>query len=242
MSERQFRFNGKVTVFSAACLVLFLNLGFWQLSREEEKRALIVEREARFAEPSIDGAGIDRDGDKLDGLNIFLDGYYLTEYTLLLDNIVLKGQVGFEVLQLFRDYTGRHFLVNRGFVAMGRTRDDPVHIPELELRQVRVVGRIYVGDGAPMSLSDDHGSPEQFPAIIQKVDIERLKSRVNQDIYPYVIRLNEGQHGALPRFWPDTVMPPEKHRGYAIQWFMMALAVTIAWLFFSFPTRREEDI
>jgi cytochrome oxidase assembly protein ShyY1 len=33
-------------------------------------------------------------------------------------------------------------------------------------------------------------------------------------------------------------MTPEKHFGYALQWFTMALAVTLAWLFFSF--RKEE--
>jgi cytochrome oxidase assembly protein ShyY1 len=36
-------------------------------------------------------------------------------------------------------------------------------------------------------------------------------------------------------------MSPEKHKGYAIQWFSMALAVLIAWLFFSFSKDLHHD-
>jgi cytochrome oxidase assembly protein ShyY1 len=60
-------------------------------------------------------------------------------------------------------------------------------------------------------------------------------------VYPLVIRLEIDQLGSLPRYWPSTVMSPEKHKGYAIQWFSMALAVLIAWLFFSFSKDLNHD-
>ena len=166
-------------------------------------------------------------------------GNYLDEGTLLLDNIVLNGKVGFEVVQLFADDSGHHLLVNRGFVPMGRTRDDPVGIPLAESNHLEIFGRIYRPESTPVILAPEIIDFDSFPVIVQQVDAKILSNRLKKNIYPHIVRLNEGEEGALPRFWPDTVMPPEKHRGYAVQWFTMALAVVIAWLFFSFPIKLE---
>ena len=239
VNGRSFNSNWKVSLFCAVCLGSFVHLGFWQLDREEEKRVLLEEREARLQQPPIKASIVQSEGPDLAGLPILLSGNFLQEFTLLLDNVVLEGNVGFEVHQLFRDYSGRHFLVNRGFVPMGRTRDDPVDIPAVSGKQVQIVGSVYQKGGAPLSLQHEQNLENDFPAIVQHIDIVQLRNTVDRDVYPHVIRLKEGQHGALPRYWPDTVIPPEKHLGYAIQWFAMATAVVILWLVFSFPKKEQ---
>jgi len=85
-----------------------------------------------------------------------------------------------------------------------------------------------------MLLNDQSPLSVEFPIIVQQIDVEKMNDAVGKRVYPFVIRLEADQFGALPRYWPSTVMSPEKHRGYAIQWFLMALAVLIAWWFFSF--------
>lgn len=177
--------------------------------------------------------------DQVLGLPLGLSGHYREDVTLLLDNVVLEGRVGFEVHQLFSDLSGRQFLVNRGFAAMGRTRQDPVDIPPTGTEDLQIVGVIYEREGAPLSPVDSDDVFRAFPAIVQQIDIAALEKKLSIELYPHVIRLGVDQPTALPRFWPDSVMPPEKHLGYAIQWFTMAIAVVIAWLFFSY--RREED-
>ncbi|MDC0067466.1 SURF1 family protein [Gammaproteobacteria bacterium] len=227
-----FRFNWRVTVFSVLCFAGFVYLGIWQLEREVEKRELLTQKAQRFSLPPLQAASLLEEGD-LDGVPVRLVGEYL-EPVLLLDNKVLKGNVGFETHQLFRDDSGPLFLVNRGFVPMGRTRQDPLKFPEVHHEHTDILGRIYQPGDQVMLLNDQSPLSVEFPIIVQQIDVEKMNDAVGKRVYPFVIRLEAGQFGALPRYWPSTVMPPEKHRGYAIQWFLMALAVLIAWWFFSF--------
>ena len=237
--KRTFGFNWRVTVFSVLCLAGFVRLGIWQLEREVEKRYLLAQKEHRVSLPPLQAANLREEGD-LEGLPVRLVGEY-HEPVLLLDNKVLKGKVGFEAHQLFRDDTGLLLLVNRGFVPMGRTRQDLPKFPKVHHEDADIRGRIYQPGNQIMLLDDQSPLSAEFPIIVQQIDIEKMNAAVGQRIYPFVIRLEAGQFGALPRYWPGTVMSPETHRGYAIQWFLMALAVLIAWLFFSFrkDTYRE---
>ena len=234
---RKFQFNWKVTTFFVVFLVTFLRLGLWQLDREDEKRSLIAERETKLQQAPTSTSDIGLAGD-LRGVPIRLDGVFNEGITLLRDNVVLNGKVGFEVHQLFEDVSGRLFLVNRGFVPMGRTRQDPVVIPAPDKGRHSLTGIVYPSMAAPMALENIDAGADGYPVIVQQVRTDWLTERLGDEVYPFVIRLNEEQPGALPRYWPDTVIPPEKHFGYAIQWFSMALAILIAWLFFSF--RKEE--
>ena len=236
--SRQFSFNWKVSIFAFVCMVLFVNLGFWQLNREAEKRELIAELSARDSQRPMLANELPIHAD-LSGVPVRLAGEY-GDVVALLDNRVLKGIVGFEVHQIFYDDLGQVFLVNRGFVAMGRTRSDPVVIPEVRPGKISIDGKVYQSDGAPLQLKRERGQIKLFPAILQQVEMERLSDSLDMDIYPYVIRLAADQPGTLPRYWPNTVMSPQKHRGYAVQWFAMAFAVLIAWLFFSFPVIDED--
>ena len=240
MSSPTFNHNWRVSIFCLVCLVAFIKLGFWQLDRQEEKRVLMADREARQQGPSLTASEVGTEGSDLGGLPVLLSGFFHDDATLLLDNVVLDGSVGIEVHQLFADFSGRYFLINRGFVPMGRTRGDPLDIPPTRSQQVQIVGTVYQRGGAPLRLRQSESPEWTFPAIVQYVDVSQLARQINKEVYPYVIRLNEGQHGALPRFWPDTVIPPEKHPGYAIQWFTMAATVIILWLFFCF--RKEQEL
>lgn len=48
----------------------------------------------------------------------------------------------------------------------------------------------------------------------------------------------------MPRIWHDPVMGPEKHRGYAVQWFAMASAALLFFLITGFRRRsgKQQDI
>ena len=233
--KRKFRFNLKVTIFTLLCLVAFVHLGFWQLEREVDKREMLEQHAARLLLPPAEAGKLPAEGD-LEGLPILLTGEY-NQPSLLLDNRVLQGKVGFEAHQLFLDDSGLLFLVNRGFVPMGRTREDKPIYAEVHNNQVKIRGRIYQPDEQMVILHNETGIFAEFPSIVQQIDIQRMVETLGKPVYPFVIRLDEDQFGALPRYWPSTVMSPAKHRGYAIQWFAMAIAVVIAWLFFSF--RRD---
>lgn len=238
MKMRRFHFNWRVTLFSIVCFCVFVNLGIWQLQRADEKKLLLEQRQAAGQLPPR-RAGELATGDDEPGRRISFTGQFDESVTLLLDNRVLDGRVGFEVHQLFDDVSGMTFLVNRGFLPMGRTRQDLPEIPATGESPITVVGEIYEVDGAPVLLAEDDIVTNRFPVIVQQVEASAWSARLGTAIFPQVIRLAEGQPGALPRYWPATVIPVAKHQGYAAQWFTMAAAVLLVWLYFSF--RREDE-
>jgi surfeit locus 1 family protein len=240
MVIRRFRFGWRITLFCVVFTCLFIALGFWQLSREVEKRELIQIRAERHQQPPVAAAKLRILAD-VDGLPVRLQGSYLNGPALLLDNRVLQGQVGYELLEVFVDDQNLAFLVNRGFLAMGRTRADLPSLPDVPKETKEAYGRVYQPSSAPYVLESVEGLSDDFPVVVQQVDVGLLAQVLGRDIYPFVIRLDENDTAALPRYWPNTIMQPEQHRGYAIQWFAMALALVIAWLVFSFRTQGASD-
>jgi surfeit locus 1 family protein len=42
------------------------------------------------------------------------------------------------------------------------------------------------------------------------------------DVFPFPVRIDAGESGALSVDWQVVNMSPQKHQGYAVQWFAMA--------------------
>lgn len=230
-----FQFNWKVSLFCAVFLVTFINLGFWQLRRETEKTTLLEERD-RLLMSAPRSADDIQSMSRWQGVPIRLTGQFDETVVLLQDNRVLEGRVGFEIVQRFKTQAG-DFLVNRGFMPMGRTRDDLPEIPPVPGR-VSITGVMHEpGDAVILK---DVDLEVAFPLVVQEVDFDWL-AQADIKVFRGIVRLNEDQPGALPRYWPDVVMQPAQHRGYAVQWFAMAFAITLAWLFFSIRREKEHE-
>ncbi len=237
IADRQFRFNWRLSLFSAFFLVLFVNLGLWQLGRGEEKQQLMSAQEQLRQSKPIAVSDFEKLNRLSPGQPVSLSGVWVEQPQIFLDNVVLDGQVGYELLQLYSDRNQRQVLVNRGFVTMARTRADLPVLPSLA--QQPAAGEVYKPELNQMV----DPSVEQWATgviRIQSLDSEAVAEALETELVPVVIRLAEDHPDALPRYWPVTNMLPEKHRGYAIQWFLMAVAVVIAWSYFSFPKPSQE--
>jgi len=53
------------------------------------------------------------------------------------------------------------------------------------------------------------------------------------------VRLDALQPGVYVRNWPVISTSPEKHRGYAIQWFTMATVLLLLYLYISTKVETE---
>ena len=243
----------RVILFSLVLLVVFTSLGMWQLRRAEEKVQLLNDLETRRNQQPIENlAGYDQSIEKVDGLPVILRGSYIQGSLFLLDNIVIGGKVGFDVLVWFKETgTDRFYLVDRGYVAMGRTRADIPEIPALETVG-KLKGHIYARDYDPLdydprdyvgqallppaSTAQPEGSPGSMEIRITQVASPGLLSRPGEiesaeyAVYPYLVRLTSDDPNGLPRNWIVANISPEKHTGYAIQWFLMALAVVVLFI------------
>jgi cytochrome oxidase assembly protein ShyY1 len=237
---QQYRFDWKLTLLYVLLLPVLVRLGFWQLAREEEKRELLAVYESRQQEQPVPFATLNA-ADDLQYTQVSFTAQPDNLHLFLLDNRIYQGRVGYEVLQAAHTDSGAVVFINRGWVAQGATRAEMPKIAGLP-DTLDVRGSIYVPVGDPVVLDDELIS-DGWPKVVQVLDLERMQSAaaIKGVLFPYTVRVAEGVEGALVRYWPVINLSPEMHRGYAVQWFAMALALTLLYLYYSTKSEDPAD-
>ncbi|MBT1445197.1 SURF1 family protein [Shewanella sp. JM162201] len=223
-------------------LVLFcglVKLGFWQLSRADEKAALLAEQESRFqATPLNMDSLISRPLAEAEGAKLEVTGELLSTPTVLLDNQVLDGKVGYLAYR-FMQVPGFEALlpVELGFVEAGSDRRA---LPRLEATtgELTLRGRLYRRSINPMSAGLNLEPGE--PARIQALDMPALAKAMKLTLLDIGLQPDTLATPALPRRWMPVNMSVEKHLGYAIQWFSLAAALLILMLIYGIKNRRRQ--
>lgn len=227
-----FDLEWRLTLFTVVLLPLLVSLGFWQLSRAEEKTALEARHAARSALPATNPQSlmalpaVERADRQLRFEASFSqDGY------LLIDNRVQGGRVGFEVLALMR--SGDLLVpVNLGWIA-----GDPARrkLPDVALAEgeLEIRGRAYVPSGEAYLL-DDEDFPAATPAVIQAFPVSRwaadIAAATGLAVFPHEVRIAPSSPYAMSAKWPVVNQSAAKHTGYAVQWFTMAAVLLLAYL------------
>ena len=159
-----------------------------------------------------------------------LSGSYLNEQNVLLDNQIFNGRVGYQVLTPFVTELGNTFLVNRGWLAGTPDRK----IPEIEVVAgvVDIVATVYQQVGETVVLQEDT-LRATTPLLVQRVVIDQFNQLWGSEMFELELRLQQGFPGALDIDWPLINTGPEKHVGYAVQWFFMVVALTAFWIYSS---------
>ncbi len=219
----------RTTAFVAVFLPLLLGLGIWQLGRAEEKRAIAAVWEERQSQAPAALPASSLPGAEQVYRRVALRGEYLPGRTVLLDNRMREGRYGLEVLVPFRLLDGRLVLVNRGWVEGDRARRT---LPEVATPggEHELLGSIYVSPGAPFTLGEA-AQDEQWPQLVLALDVATIEGLLGETLHPFSVRLDADSETALLARWPLLNSTPEKHLGYAIQWFSMAAALLLLYLF-----------
>lgn len=213
-----------------AVIATSLSLGFWQLQRAAEKRALLQSFDAVAAMPAASLAELNPLLPQR-GRLVRLQGSFRRE-AVLLDNRILKGRAGVEVHQAFFDRaSGREVLINRGWMPLAADRRLPrITYPEGE---VQLTARVHVPHGRMLVLQKDSFGG-RWPWLVQSVSVQAVSRALERPLFAQVLRLSAVAPGALPRHWPVVNMRPVVHTGYAVQWFGVAAiccTLSLAWLY-----------
>lgn len=225
----------KFMLLAAAGLLLplLISLGFWQLERADEKRALLDSWQQSTP------ASVLPDDLQLSAAQyqtVALQGYFDTERYFLLDNRTRKGKAGFEVVAVFKPSDqGRNVLVNLGWVAApNREWLPPVSIPS---GLISIEGGVRQLEQTFVLGSDIE--QRAWPRIIQRVDQAEIEQQLGFQVVPALIHLGQPLISGLDIDWSWTLMLPEKHQAYAAQWFCMAAALAVL-LWLGLRKLREE--
>jgi surfeit locus 1 family protein len=220
------------TVGYLVLLPLLLGLGAWQLERAAAKQALVEQRASSELVAPLD---IGRStslapGDRYRAATV--TGRYLPGQQWLLDNRLYHGTPGYHVFTPFviGGDTRPRLLVNRGWVATGESRQSLPRLP-LPEGQVTLSGRL--DSPAPVGIVIGE-PPLDSPAgrvVVLSLDLAALAAAKDWPLLRYALVVDEERPGALQYDWsPIPPMGPEKHLGYAVQWFAIALALTLIYV------------
>ncbi|MES2217835.1 MAG: SURF1 family protein [Pseudomonadota bacterium] len=220
--------------FFLLCLLFFVllcQLGVWQLHRYHFKKNLLATYEQRVnTAPQVFTKLID--SKDLQFQHVVVNGTYQAADTMLVQNRVRDGQVGFEVITPFK-IAGQPklLLIDRGWV-----KSPPLFAQQLLANIGSVTGVIKLLNEYQFILGKNILQPDVTPLVMQKIDTAAISAALHREVYPFVLQLDSNADQGFVREWSLTNIHPERHMGYAVQWFLMAAVLMIA--YFSFCIER----
>ncbi len=200
---------------------LLASLGFWQLDRADEKRELKRNIETAARLPAV----LITDPKTLAQKNhrsVLLRGRYDSTKQFIYDNQIKAGVSGYYVLTPFvLNSQADAILVNRGFKPWKGRRDQPFAIKvsespaTIKVNLIRPVERIKLKSSALSA---------KFPLLLQSLNIQKISDLSHYQIIPMIARLDPSAENGFVREW-RVKRTIDKHMGYAVQWFLMALTL-----------------
>ena len=207
-------------------------LGFWQVSRAQEKQQ-ILNKLANSDGPVLTSLN-SVNSEQIDNFaKLELNTSLMMPNNLLIENKIQNGKLGYHVLNLLKDdKSGRIFLVNRGWVEGKANRQE---LPYLKLPPEiwQVKGRLYKINPDVLSGNaeiENHGKILRLP-ILDSYTLELLTAHFELPIEPFILRLDSDVSDVYEIDWEWVSMSPEKHLGYAFQWFALSLTFLLASLY-----------
>ena len=192
---------------------LCVRLGLWQVDRAEFKAGRQAQLDAAGSALPI------RSVEKLEEWQrVSVTGTWIATQTVFLDNRVSQKQTGYHVLTpLQLDDGGGVMVVNRGWVAADLRREILPFIATPSSR-VQVTGSMFMPDLKGFRLDDG----KETGKVWQRADPAHFASRLNVPVAALVLFQENDSGDGLRRDWPRPDLGVDKHKAYALQWFVFA--------------------
>jgi len=213
---------------------LFVRLGFWQWHRGEQRQ----EAWRSFAAGTARLVALNGASDALPLYQrVAVRGRFDGAHQFLLENRSLQGRPGYEVLTVLRREAQRALLVDRGWLPLGRSRQDlpPVAV---SAEPVELTGRLAhlptpglaLGRAAPRGL---------WPKLTSFPSMTQLEAAYGAPLEPRLLLLDPGSGPGYAREWTPPGISPLRNFSYALQWWTFALATLVIWAVLTVRRRRS---
>ncbi|MDK1288995.1 SURF1 family protein [Pseudoalteromonas umbrosa] len=218
-----------VTIVMSVCF----RLSYWQWQRAGDKQAQLSMLTERFDNHAL---GEVESTDNWQGANIDLKGKLVPNQWWFLDNQILHGQVGYDLIALFEaDNTDTLFVINLGFVP---ARDSRSQLPviALPLNQIEVNVQFKIGVWSGFTLAKSPDQSAYHHNVLQYLDRAYFERESKLPISSQLLIAKQGVIQGVTPHYKAVVMSPDKHRAYALQWLLIGLSAgVIAY----FATRKK---
>ncbi|MBA6342990.1 SURF1 family protein [Colwellia sp. MB02u-10] len=216
--------NWPMVIFTMLVFSSLIKLGFWQIDRalEKEQRqqhiSELSQRQALSLAQVLTLSGLQ---DGINDLPIQLKGDFVGDKIFLLDNQPNKSRLGYRVYQIIES-NGDAILVNLGWVQGSIDRNI---LPEVSpiTGQHTITGHVREVE-VGIQLQAQNLTNPSWPLRVQQIELDKFSELIDKKLLPFVVYLDKKETIGYIKNWQPIVMPPEKHRAYAFQWFSLALA------------------
>lgn len=218
---------------------LFGSLGAWQWGRAEQKEAMLAETARVLAERRAQPLASAGDAARAQTYDWAAgDGEFLPAPAILLDNQTRDRQPGVRVFRVFQPVDGAPLLVELGWLPVPGNRAMPT-VAAVTGRQ-RLSGLLVPppSEGIAQAAPAEQADGSLLVIALQRDELAQALELPT--LAPRLLKLDPDQPLGYARdldVLPNT-LPPERHIGYAVQWFGLVGAVLVTALLLTWRSRR----
>lgn len=215
------RWQYAAVLITVAAFLLLSKLAWWQWQRAEEKTQQLQQISVWQQQDGVPLRLLSvAELAQFDGAPLQGEAFWLSPYIWLVDNQILNGVVGYDVLIPVQAKDSKIvLLVNLGWTAGMSERSV---LPKVEVPASFELRGVLRDSPRPFVLGQNVEVSENYPQRVQAIvpaDLAHSSGLTLVDAVFYQ------QHSEFQPHYSPVILPPEKHRAYALQWALLAFAV-----------------
>ena len=223
-------------VLIVATIAFLASLGLWQLDRANEKRAI----EASIQKANTGTIELISDENRLlekEYYQVRLKGQYLSNKQFIYDNQIVDQVSGYYVLTPFKlENQPSAIIINRGFIPWNGDREK---LADVSIKKTKSEIKVQISKPIKRIELKSSEISNNFPTLIQAVDLVKMSEIAGVNFSSMVGLLDASMDHGFVRKWEPYTGSIEKHIGYAVQWFLMAIVLGIIGIRIAIKQRKK---
>lgn len=214
------------TAIAVICVIAMTGLGLWQLDRQAQKEIRLAQLEERRQNHPHTIDELLSLETSIQDFPAQLNGNLLTDKLFYIDNKIYQGQVGFDVIVPLQTERGA-VMLNLGWLKNLGSRE---LLPKQQIEPSDYYFGVVSYPSDNRMIVETNTSATEFPILLQQIDLSVIEIALDMEVLDFVVNVDPNPASGFVREWTPVVMAPEKHLGYAIQWFGLAIACLTIYL------------
>lgn len=234
-----YRFEPKlwVVLVTAVFVIIFIQLGNWQLSRADEKKTRHELLEQYAKQPAVTLPGTLVRLEDYQYREVEVEGEFISENTIYLDNKTHQGRAGYHVITPLRVMNSELLVViNRGWVATGYDRSVLPNVDEIN-GVVKVTGLVVAPELRTLKISEIVTTGQ----VWDNFNLQRYQEATGHKMQPLMVLQKTQMEDGLIRDWNRQGSGAEKNLGYAVQWFLLATTAVLILLVLNVKRKNSKN-
>lgn len=239
MRKLSFKFRPIPSIAGLLTLLLFVYLGQWQAGKAEKRMNEIAQHSTRTQLGSHTLKAELVETRQMQDMPIVVQGSYDSEHQFFVDNKQENGVPGLHVITPLKiENSETRVLINRGWIAWPQGRD-VLPVVSTPSGVVSVHGLASVPSSKSFFLMPDRQDARS--QLWTRLDIQRYASTYQHMVQPIVLlQTSTDPQDNLIRHWPPPEDRVAMHKSYALQWFSMAVALFLFYMYIGFKNSNTQ--